>query len=168
MGRWRTLEVKLFKDIFSKQELNDLLIDAKNKLKNAPAFDNTSNICVSFKNDKLVKKIQLHLFEHLNVKPNVFDMQYQCWKDGEESKLHVHDEAARSICDYNTLIYLNDDFDGGEFYTLDFIHKPITGDVTFFNGETIWHGVKPIKNNDRYTIIIWWYNTIYDSYNCSR
>ena len=51
------MEIKLFKDIFSKQELNALLIDAKNKLKNAPTFDNTSNICVPFKNNKLVKKV---------------------------------------------------------------------------------------------------------------
>jgi len=159
MGRRRALEVEIFKDIFSKEELNYLLTEAKDKLKNAPTFDNTPNTCVTFNNDKLVKKIQLHIFEKLNVQSDIYEMQYQCWKNGEESLLHVHDETERSICDYNTLIYLNDDFDGGEFYTPNFIHKPVQGDVTFFNGETTWHGVKPIKNNDRYTIIIWWFNT---------
>lgn len=162
MGRRRALEVEVFKNVLHKEELDTLLVEAKDKLKGARSFGNSTNTCVEFENEELAEKIQRHLFKKLNVTTYKYQMQYQCWQDGEKSDLHVHDDFNRSLCDYNTLIYLNDDFDGGEFYTLDFIHKPKTGDVTFFNGETTWHGVKPIRNNDRYTIIIWWYNTTFN------
>jgi len=58
---------------------------------------------------------------------------------------------------YNSLIYLNEDFDGGHFITKNGIKiKPEKGMLTFFNGQTIWHGVETVKNKDRKTLIFWW------------
>ena len=59
--------------------------------------------------------------------------------------------------EYNSLIYLNEKFKGGEFYTKNGINlKPKKGMLTFFNGQTVHHGVKKVFNNDRKTIIFWW------------
>ena len=57
----------------------------------------------------------------------------------------------------NSLIYLNDVDDGGEFYTENGI--TISGQgytLTLFDGRNVKHGLKEVKNNNRYTIILWW------------
>jgi hypothetical protein len=57
-------------------------------------------------------------------------------------------------------LYLNDDFEGGEFYTEHgIVVKPNKGMLTFFDGKNIMHGVKDLKGNVRYNIIFWWHNT---------
>ena len=72
---------------------------------------------------------------------------------------HVHTHPSRIICKYNSLIYLNDNFDGGEFVTKSGISiKPEKRMLTFFNSQTVWHGVKRVLKNDRKTLIFWWIN----------
>jgi hypothetical protein len=163
------MEVNVFKNVFTNEELDSFKVDAINKLKdsNDKSLDNLTH-CISIQRDDIVNKVKDHIESKLNLTLQCQDIQYQVWKVGSYSTPHVHDESGRSMCDYNTMIYLNDDFSGGEFYTLNTIHKPTKGDVTFFNGEHVWHGVKPVKDNDRYTIIIWWYNTIEVSNNNTR
>ena len=57
----------------------------------------------------------------------------------------------------NEALYLNDDFDGGDFYTKGNISlKPKPGLLTMFDGNNIEHGVKQVSNGDRYSIIFWW------------
>ena len=55
------------------------------------------------------------------------------------------------------MLYLNDDFLGGEFYTESgIVLKPKKGMLTLFNGATVKHGVKKVLEKDRYSIIFWW------------
>ena len=62
-------------------------------------------------------------------------------------------------CLYNSLIYLNDDFKGGEFFTRNGIKlKPQAGMLTLFDGSKVSHGLKKVKNKDRKTMIFWWAN----------
>ena len=62
---------------------------------------------------------------------------------------------------YNSLIYLNDDFKGGEFFTRNGIKlKPQAGMLTLFDGSKVSHGLKKVKNKDRKTIIFWWANRV--------
>lgn len=163
------MEVKVFSDLFTNEELDSFKVDAINKLKNSndKSLDKLTH-CISIQRDDIVNKVKDHIESKLNLTLQCQDIQYQVWKIGSFSTPHVHDESGRSMCDYNTLIYLNDDFDGGEFYTLNEIIPVKKGNITFFNGEKIWHGVKPVKNNDRYTIILWWYNTCEISDNHTR
>lgn len=158
-------KVYRFSNVFTADEISNLLETAKKELKDNPEFfDDTESqlvLCANANSQtEVVNKVKTILKEKLNVTTNCNDIQYQVWKVGTQSDPHVHDEGERVYCDYNTMIYLNDDYDGGEFYTLDDKEfKPNTGDVTFFNGELVWHGVRPVKNKDRYTMIIWWFNT---------
>jgi len=58
---------------------------------------------------------------------------------------------------YNSLIYLNDDFEGGLFHTEKGIFiKPEPGLLTFFDGRHVFHGTSEVKKKDRFSLIFWW------------
>jgi len=54
--------------------------------------------------------------------------------------------------DYNSLLYLNDNFSGGEFFTeTGLTIKPIPGRLTFFDGSIVTHGVnKSLRSSSIY------------------
>jgi hypothetical protein len=57
----------------------------------------------------------------------------------------------------SVLLFLNDDFEGGEFITsTGFVLKPKQGMLTFFNGSKIIHGTRRTLSKDRKTLIFWW------------
>lgn len=85
----------------------------------------------------------------------VDDAEIQLWPVGIESYMHVHDRDDRKCSKWNSLIYLNDNYDGGEFFTPTDEIKPKPGLLTFFNGRSLPHGVRPVKLNHRYTMIFW-------------
>ena len=57
---------------------------------------------------------------------------------------------------YTSIIYLNDDFDGGETIVGDTCIIPKVGKIVTFEGSKILHKVNPIKNGTRYTLPIWY------------
>ena len=107
--------------------------------------------------DKIVNKT-INFFKNcLNLKLEITQAQIQNWNIGSSSDLHIHNWNGRESTKYNSLIYLNNDFEGGEFFTKNGISiKPKKGLLTIFNGQKVWHGVKTVKNKDRKTIIFWW------------
>lgn len=111
-------------------------------------------------NDSVVPLVQEILFQQLGVYSDCLDCELQTWPIGIESKLHIHDANDRETGDYNSLLYLNDDFYGGEFYTGNGITiKPKKNRLTFFDGRKIYHGVRTVENQHRFTMIFWWGNT---------
>ena len=112
---------------------------------------------IDIDNDPIIEKTRFFLNTRFNIKLNLNNAQLQNWHINSHGDLHVHDEGGREITEYNSLIYLNDDFDGGEFFTKNgIIIKPKKGMLTFFNGQTTSHGVKKVYLRDRKTIILWW------------
>lgn len=92
------------------------------------------------------------------------------WSPGEYQPLHADGEDPEGhpneayIVDYGSVIYLNDDYEGGEIYFpdqgIDFIPK--AGTVVFFPSNNMFiHGVKEIKNGYRYTCPQFWIPTKY-------
>ena len=72
--------------------------------------------------------------------------------------MHEHFDASRPN-DIATLVYLNDDYVGGEIYFphLDIYIKPEPGDLlTFPDNPNFVHGVKPITNGTRFTAPQWY------------
>lgn len=71
--------------------------------------------------------------------------------------MHEHYDASRPN-DIATLVYINDDYTGGEIYfpAYDISYKPEPGDLLCFpdNPDFI-HGVKEIKDGIRYTTPRW-------------
>jgi len=61
--------------------------------------------------------------------------------------------------DYNSLLYLNDDFDGGVFFAEAMGITPVPGRLTFFDGTKVPHGLTKVSKAHRHTIIFWWKDT---------
>jgi len=83
------------------------------------------------------------------------------WQPDTELRPHVDFamETKRGIDHGYTLasvIYLNDDYKGGQTYIDDgTVIAPVQGRGLFFDGMLYKHGVFTIKNNVRYTITAW-------------
>lgn len=116
---------------------------------------------ISLDNDNpVIEEIKDFIESKLRVKLTPDSAELQTWPIGSDSDLHIHDAVGRMHGDYNSLLYLNDDFDDGEFYTENgIIIKPMKNRLTFFNGRYTYHGVKKVARNHRHTIIFWWKNT---------
>lgn len=114
--------------------------------------------------DPIQQEIQSFLEKQLPVKLTCNQVQIQIWPVGTQSKLHVHDYTyGRGNTDYNTMVYLNDNFKGGEFITIDgFEYKPEQGTVTFFDGSNVYHGLRRVYGEHRYTLIFWWTSTLFE------
>ena len=124
------------------------------------SFQDSRTIDIS--GDIIGEKVQEFLEYNLRVKLNLklCQIELQTWPIDCPVIMHKHDEQGRQESDYNSLIYLNSDFEGGEFYTETGVTlRPTIGTLTFFDGSQIMHGVKPISVNHRYTIILWWKQT---------
>jgi len=81
--------------------------------------------------------------------------QVQLWPIKSFSKKHIHNSNNRDGTNYNSMLYLNDNYIGGEFHTDKITIKPKPGMLTFFDGQKTYHGVKPVYWNNRYTLIFW-------------
>jgi hypothetical protein len=123
-------------------------------------FYPTRNIILN--NDPIQIQVQNFIQSKLNLTLECYQVELQTWPIGIESIPHRHTYDGRGDGDYNSLIYLNDDFDGGEFFTENGITlKPVAGQLTFFNGKDVMHGVNRVSRNHRYTLILWWKNTVW-------
>ena len=76
------------------------------------------------------------------------------WPTGEKQKTHKD----VSIYNSTSIVYLNDNFDGGETRVNDMIIKPKTGKIITFSGSEHEHEVFEVKNGNRYTIAAWYGN----------
>ena len=149
-------KILLHKNFLTKEECQDFL-------KIAPQVDVTKKEPIVWRdrtkditNYDIVKKVSSFLESRFQVAFNASKAQIQNWHIGSSSELHIHNYGGRENDIYNSLIYLNDNYDGGEFYTEDISIKPEVGMLTLFNGQETYHGVKEVKKADRFTLIFWW------------
>lgn len=81
------------------------------------------------------------------------------WKTGSYAGVHKDNHERFEFLTNSTIIYLNDDYEGGEIYfpNLEFSYKPKKGDAIIFpcNTEEYNHGVKTVTAGTRYTIALW-------------
>ena len=94
----------------------------------------------------------------------------RAWSVGDYQPLHADGEDPHGnpneayIVDYGSVIYLNDDYEGGEIYFPDqgIDLKPKAGTVVFFPSNNMFvHGVREIKSGTRYTAPSFWVPTKY-------
>lgn len=80
------------------------------------------------------------------------------WETGSYLTTHVDDLGFVTDNHLPIIIYLNDNYEGGEisFETHDVCIKPKTGDLVVFPGNMHYaHEVKEVLSGDRYTLPIW-------------
>lgn len=79
------------------------------------------------------------------------------WQDGWSQHAHIDAVGPGESIEYSAVIYLNDNYDGGEieFPNQNFIYKPKKFSAIFFpgKGEEYLHQVNKIIGNDRYTLL---------------
>jgi len=69
---------------------------------------------------------------------------------------NLHLDNASSSTTLSSIIYLNDDYEGGHTYFEDgTTFAPVTGRAIFFDGQYYKHGVSPISKSPRYTVATW-------------
>ena len=130
----------------------------------APSFVNYDweNRVIDISKYPITKKVKKFLEKELNIKTEIDQSQIQLWPIDSHSDIHVHDSYSRNHGDFNSLLYLNDNFEGGEFITEKLIIEPKPGLLTFFDGSKIYHGVNRVRKHHRYTLIFWWKNTVFN------
>ncbi len=81
--------------------------------------------------------------------------QIVVWPKGSEQPAHIDDR--REETRYAAIVYLNDDFAGGQtfFENADFQGQPQTGRLIAFPGRDLRHGVRRITSGTRYTLALW-------------
>ena len=79
--------------------------------------------------------------------------------DGEGKHFNIHaDHGPAYNCTVSAVIYINDDYEGGEikFPRLDgYIHKPRVGDIAIFPSNYIYeHASLPMKSGIKYCVVV--------------
>jgi hypothetical protein len=103
-------------------------------------------------NDIIIKSYD---FKHIAPKGGLSVVK---WEKGSKLNPHVDDLGYITNNNVAALIYLNDDYEGGEisFQTHDLSIKPKTGDLLIFPGNLHYaHEVKEVLSGSRYTVPIW-------------
>ena len=102
---------------------------------------------------KLVKKINKL---SLMLNNSVIDwFQIVKWGAYHPGK-HLHFDTTVSKTVLSSIIYLNNDFEGGHtFFEDGTAFAPATGRIIFFDGKYYHHGVSEIKKKVRYTVASW-------------
>ena len=66
-----------------------------------------------------------------------------------------NNQMSEVLNEYSSILYLNDEFDGGELYfeAIDLLIKPQANQLVFFpSGAEFRHEVRRISNGNRYTL----------------
>ena len=106
-------------------------------------------IVLGFRDDDVLK----HIIETFTFYPfkNIDNMEIVKWPTGSKMALH-RDEGDK----FSWIIYLNDDFEGGETVIDGIKIQPKIGRLVLFSNGFYEHEVKEITKGTRYTLIAWY------------
>jgi len=139
--------IQKFSSFLGVEDISNFLNDSPNV---PTLLKSPTNVKIKhFSNNDLVNLVESTVTEKVG---SFYKSYYQSWGSGSSTSLHNHIEPSV----YIAVIYLNDDFDGGEFFTEDEMITPEPGLMIFFDGESVPHGVNKILNGVRKTMVIYW------------
>lgn len=92
----------------------------------------------------------------MEINKSVIDwFQIVKWPSPNTGK-EIHKDTASSQTTLSSIIYLNDNYNGGHTFFKDGTSfAPVTGRAIFFDGNYFEHGVLPLDKKDRYTVATW-------------
>jgi hypothetical protein len=77
-------------------------------------FDKSETIwsfrTIDITDDPIVLKVKTFLEQKLSVKLNIDQAKIQVWPKNHAGLIHKHDSDSRAHTDFNSLIYLNDNY----------------------------------------------------------
>lgn len=148
------LGIKMINEFSSNNQLLDFK-DNKN-VKVAPETENVKVILNKYSDIVCNKHTEIH---GLTNKVYTTEGFLSLWQNGALAGVHKDNHSGYEFLEYSTVIYLNDDYEGGEIYfpKLSYIYKPKAGDIVLFPCSTdeYLHGVQPVRGSNRYTIAMW-------------
>lgn len=106
-------------------------------------------------NTQYLKYLQAKINSNIqNISDVSFINYYQIveWQPGSYQETHKD----FSEHPYTSIVYLNDDYDGGETVVGSDIVTPETGSIITFKGKETDHSVREVRNNTRYTLAVWY------------
>jgi hypothetical protein len=138
--------IKEFDDFLDEDECNMLIglfesSDGKEKYRNT--------IILNVRNDSILKK--LHKLFNIDLLLTPADMQIVKWPTG--SFMNDHYDTGDQ---YGVLIYLNDNYEGGETIINKQKIKPRRGCGVLFSNGKLLHSVCEIKKGTRYVLPVWY------------
>jgi hypothetical protein len=101
---------------------------------------------------KLHSMISRYSINNLNKDSFINYAQVVQWKPGSHLGKHID----LDFHPYTSIIYLNDNFDGGETVVGDKKISPEKGKILSFAGNKIMHEALEVKNGTRYTVPVWY------------
>jgi len=149
----------IFDNVISKEMCDELISigpDPKNIKSISPTDVLWSDRVVELTDHAIIPLITNYLKSTAKIEVTPLQVQIQLWPVGSDSCRHIHNTHNRERFGRTSMLYLNNDFEGGEFFTDDIIVKPVPGRLTFFDGSKTYHGVNTIMKKNRYTLIFWW------------
>jgi len=136
-----------------------------NRVYGPESFQNDSNQLYTKVNDVYAKRLKKEIEKVLGFLLEDRNPSIVIWRPGDFQPPHADKEQPDGspnpfpFYDLSSLIYINDDYKGGEIYfpQHDIEIKPSAGDAVFFPGDRFYlHGVKELKEGLRFTIPIFW------------
>lgn len=148
------LGIQMINEFNSNNELLDFK-DNKN-VKVAPETESVKLLLNKYSDIARNKHTEIH---NLNTEIYTTEAFLSLWNEGASAGVHRDNHQYYEYLEYSTVIYLNDDYEGGEIYfpELSYIYKPKAGDIVMFpcTTDNYVHGVQPVRGSNRYTIAMW-------------
>jgi len=150
--------ITLMLDKFLLKEDCDKLIEYYKENESKSSYKHGGTYPVKLENDN--KEFKFFIDNLNDVAKNIAQskvdwMEIVRWPQNSFQDYHWDD--ARIYTTISSIVYLNDDYEGGETnYQGDSVFKPKKGRALFFNGKYYRHGVKKIEKGIRYTVAAWY------------
>jgi hypothetical protein len=106
-------------------------------------------------NDIFIRYIHGKITDHIKAinKSNFINFfEVVKWKEGLSMKKHFDFDFHA----WTSVIYLNDDYEGGETVVGENKITPRKGKIVTFQGVSLLHGVNKVLKGDRYTVPVWY------------
>tara|TARA_R110000765_G_scaffold460_1_gene1166 strand:- start:1650 stop:2165 length:516 start_codon:yes stop_codon:yes gene_type:complete len=111
---------------------------------------------ITITDEPIVSKVHKYIKKELDINLKIRRAYIQTWMPTTFSGLHIHNDPTETAT-WNSCLYLNDDFEGGYYFTRNgLVIKPEPGLLTLFKGTEVSHGVGEVKKNYRFSLVFWW------------
>lgn len=156
--------IKIIDSILNKDELNYLVESVCPNFINSNQYNELDGLYKSYNSMFIDEYSQIERFKQ-DMSRIVKDMGYDyrlnvpgVFINKIDTLKNQNDKYHNDGCDLTVIVYLNDDFEGGEFeYVIDnkLHHITPSGNLTIVMDRSIPHRVLPVTNGTRYSLISW-------------
>jgi len=136
-------------------------VDFKYKQENLGPKDETNSELIEL-HEEIYQKLKICIEDYAKYW-GIHVVYYEAFNfvkyEGEGTHFNIHaDHGPAYNCTVSAVIYINDDYEGGEikFPRLDnYVHKPRVGDIAVFPSNYIYeHASLPMKSGTKYCVVI--------------